>query len=426
MMSQLFNKELLQMFNIERWQEIFHTISQNKLRTFLTGISVASGIFILVILLGVGKGLQNGIEKQFERDAAGIIEVWSGTTTKEFKGLNPGREIQFHNSDYQMSVDKFGDKMDKKGPSYNQWSGVVIYKKETGTYQFRGVHADHQFMENATVIKGRFLNVNDLKNSEKVVVIGQKVNLDIFKEEDAVGKTITVSNVPFKVIGVFTDPGGEREEGRMYMPISTVQRVFGGGNDISNILYTLKLSKDYDQALAQSEAFTKNLAEMLRSNNTVAPDDESAIGINNSVEDAKKFYDLNLYISLFFWWVGICTIIAGVVGVSNIMLIIVKERTKEIGIRKALGASPISIIGMILHESIFITTIAGFVGLLLGLALLEIAGPMAKSDFFVNPQVDFNIAISTLILLIIAGALAGFFPAYRAARIRPIVALRDE
>jgi putative ABC transport system permease protein len=165
---------------------------------------------------------------------------------------------------------------------------------------------------------------------------------------------------------------------------------------------------------------------LLRSKNTVAPDDKSAISINSSVKNAKQFYDLNLYIRLFFWWVGICTIIAGVVGVSNIMLIIVKERTKEIGIRKALGAPPLSIIGMILHESIFITTISGFVGLISSLALLELVGPQIKSDYFLNPEVDFGVALTTLAILVFAGALAGFFPAYRAAQIKPIIALRDE
>jgi putative ABC transport system permease protein len=178
--------------------------------------------------------------------------------------------------------------------------------------------------------------------------------------------------------------------------------------------------------LAESTKFSSELGTLLRSKNSVDPNDESAIAINNSVESAKQFYDLNLYIRLFFWWVGICTIIAGVVGVSNIMLIIVKERTKEIGIRKALGASPISIIGMILHESIFITTIAGFVGLLSSLLLLELVGPQVNSEYFLNPEVDFSIALTTLVLLIVAGALAGFFPAYRAAKIKPIVALRDE
>lgn len=414
------------MFNIERWQEIFEAIAKNKLRTFLTGVSVASGIFILVILLGVGKGLENGIAKQFERDAAGIIEVWSGVTAKEYKGLNPGRQIQFHNSDYSMSVQKFGNQLEKKASTYNFWNGKVAYGKETGSYQYRGVYPDYQFIENATMSEGRFINSNDVSHFEKVGVIGEKLRLDLFKDKSPLGKEITIQGIPFKVVGVFTDPAGEREETRIYLPISTTQKVFGGGDKISTLFYTLEKKDNYADALAQSEKFTEDLKQLLRSKNTIAPDDESALGVHNSVVEAKQFYDLNLYIRLFFWWVGICTIIAGVVGVSNIMLIIVKERTKEIGIRKALGASPVSIVWMILHESIFITTIAGFVGLLMSLLLLEIVGPMIKSEFFLNPQVDFGVAMTTLVLLIFAGAMAGFFPAYRAAKIKPIVALRDE
>lgn len=414
------------MFNIERWQEIFEAMAKNKLRTALTGVSVASGIFILVILLGVGQGLQNGIEKEFERDAAGIIEVWSNVTTKEHKGLNPGRRIQMRNEDYQLSVNRFGDNLDRKGSSYNFWNGNVAYKKETGNYQFRGVYPDYQFIENATMIKGRFVNDNDMKNYEKVVAIGNKVALDLFKDEDPIGKQITINAIPFKVVGVFTDPAGEREEARIYMPITTTQKVYGIGDKISNLFYTLKKKPTYEEALADANAFEAGLGSLLRGRHTVAPDDESAIGIFNSVKETKQFYDLNLYIRLFFWWVGICTIIAGVVGVGNIMLIVVKERTKEIGIRKALGASPFSIVTMILHESIFLTTIAGFCGLLFGLLLLELAGPQIDSEFFLNPSVDFGVALTTLVLLVVAGAVAGFFPAYRAARIKPIVALRDQ
>ncbi|MFH7016866.1 ABC transporter permease [Flavobacterium sp. FlaQc-47] len=414
------------MFNIERWQEIFEAISKNRLRTFLTGISVASGIFILVILLGAGKGLQNGIEKQFERDAAGIIEVWSGTTTKEYKGLNPGRQIQFRDGDYKQSVQKFDDKLDLKASTYSFWGGAFSYGKESGSYQFRGVDPDYSGIENITIVNGRFVNSNDLANNEKVACIGMKVKTDLFKDKDPLGKEISINNINFRVVGVFTDPGGEREEARAYLPRTTVQRAYGGGDKISNLFFTLKKTNDYDEALAQSEKFTQDLKDLLKSRNTVAPDDDGGVGVYNSVKDAKQFYDLNLYIRLFFWWVGICTIIAGVVGVSNIMLIIVKERTKEIGIRKALGASPFSIVSMILHESIFITTIAGFVGLLASLLLLEFVGPMVQSEYFQNPSVDFSVALTTLALLVFAGALAGFFPAYRAAKIKPIVALRDE
>jgi putative ABC transport system permease protein len=414
------------MFNIERWQEIFQAIAKNKLRTFLTGVSVASGIFILVILLGAGKGLQNGIEKQFERDAEGIIEVWSGATTKEYKGLNPGRQIQFRNSDYDLTVQKFGDQLAKKASTYNFWGGLISYGKESGNYQYRGVYPDYLAIENATIIKGRFINENDLRNNEKVAVIGLKIKQDLFKEKEALGKQIAINNINFKIVGIFTDPAGEREETRAYLPMTTTQRVFGGGDRVSTLFYVLKKKETFEEALAESTKFSKELDQLLKSKNIVAPDDDSAINVFNSVKNAKQVYDLNMYIRLFFWWVGICTIIAGVVGVSNIMLIIVKERTKEIGIRKALGASPVSIIGMILHESIFITSISGFVGLLASLALLELVGPLIKSEYFLNPEVDFGVAITTLILLVLAGAIAGFFPAYRAAKIRPIVALRDE
>ncbi|MGQ7946348.1 ABC transporter permease [Flavobacterium sp. WC2509] len=414
------------MFNIERWEEIFEAIAKNKLRTFLTGISVASGIFILVILLGVGKGLQNGIEKQFEQDAAGVIEVWSGATTKAYKGLNPGRQIQFRNSDYDASVQKFGEQFDKNSSIYTARGISVVYGKESGNYQYRGVYPDGLAIENVSVVEGRYITPNDLIHHEKVAVIGQKINLDLFKGKNPIGEQITVNNINFKVVGIFTDPGGEREESRVFVPLTTAQQVFGLGDKVSYMAYTLKKKVSYEEALAEAMKFTTDLKILLKGKNGIAPDDESAIGMNNTVVDAKKFYDLNLYIRLFFWWVGICTIIAGVVGVSNIMMIIVKERTKEIGIRKALGASPVSIIIMILHESIFITTISGFMGLLTGLALLELIGPHAQSDYFVNPQVDFTVAVSTLIVLVVAGALAGFVPAYRAAKIRPIVALRDE
>jgi len=414
------------MFNIERWQEIFEAMAKNKLRTFLTGISVASGIFILVILLGVGKGLQNGIEKQFENDAEGVIWAWTGATTVEYKGLNPGRQIQFHNSDYELPAQKFEKQIDKKSANYTFWNASMVYGKETGNYQCQGIHPDHLDIEKVSIVNGRFINANDLSSNKKVGVIGQKVKLDLFKDKNPIGEQLIINAVNFKVVGVFTDPGGEREETRVYLPITTTQQVFGGVDKINNLAYTLNKKETYEEALAESTKFTTELVQLLKSKNTIAPNDDSAIGINNSIKNVKQFYDLNLYIRLFFWWVGICTIIAGVVGVSNIMLIIVKERTKEIGIRKALGASPISIVGMILHESIFITAIAGFIGLLTSLLLLELIGPQVKSDYFLNPEVDFSIALTTLILLVFAGALAGFFPAYRAAKIKPIVALRDE
>ena len=210
------------------------------------------------------------------------------------------------------------------------------------------------------------------------------------------------------------------------MPLSTAQRVFGGGNNIANMAFTLEPAENFEAALAASTRFSEAIENQLKETHTIAPDDESAISINNSLENAKRFFDLMDMIKFFFWGVGICTIIAGIVGVSNIMLIIVKERTREIGIRKALGAEPLSIVGMVLHESIFVTAIAGFIGLIASLLLLEFVGPLIETQYISNPSVNFNVALTTVFILVLAGAIAGFFPAWRAARIRPIVALRDE
>ncbi len=415
------------MFDLERWQEIFETISKNKLRTFLTGLSVASGIFILVILLGIGEGMRNGISKEFEQDASNMLFVWTSVTSKEYKGLNPGRVITLKNDDYKQTVNNYEDQLEYKSSVFRIWNGIVNYKKESGNYRVEGVWPDYQFLENADMIQGRFVNYMDNDNVEKVVVLGNKVKNDLFKNgEDAIGQYVQISDINFKVIGVFSDPGGEREESRVFLPISTAQRVFNGGNDIRSLAFTLHKRDNFEQALAESEKFSAELDTYLKEKHSVAPDDTRAISINNTLENAKRFYDLMDMIKFFFWGVGICTIIAGIVGVSNIMLIIVKERTREIGIRKALGAQPLSIIGMILHESIFVTTIAGFIGLIFSLALLEFVGPLIETNYIANPSVNFNVALSTVFILVFAGAVAGFFPAWRAARIKPIIALRDE
>ena len=415
------------MFNLERWQEIFETIRKNWLRTILTMISVFFGIFILVILLGFGQGMQNGIAQEFEQDATNRIGVWTGVTSVEHKGLNPGRFIELRNEDYEILIKKYEDDLEFKSSIYRIWSGLTTYGQESGSYRIEGVYPDYQFLENATLSYGRFINYTDHDNYEKVVTIGNKVYQDLFeKGQNPVGEQIQISGINFKVIGVYTDPGGEREESRIFLPLSTSQRVFNGGDKIRNLGFTLQKQETFAQALQQSIKFSAEIEAFLKERHIVAPEDTSAINVWNSLEEAKRFYDLMAMIKLFFWIVGICTIIAGVVGVSNIMLIIVKERTKEIGVRKAIGAQPWSIIGMILHESIFITAIAGFLGLIVSMGLLEIIGPNVQIDYIVNPSVNFNVAITTVFVLIIAGALAGFFPAWRAARIKPIEALREE
>ncbi|MGE4346086.1 MAG: ABC transporter permease [Flavobacteriaceae bacterium] len=415
------------MFSIERWHEIFEGLAKNKLRTLLTGVSVASGIFILVILLGAGKGIQNGIQNQFEQDAANRISIWPGVTQKEHNGLGIGRRIQLRNTDYEMATILLEDYIEYKSAIYSVWSGNIVYKKETGTYRVEGVHPDYQFIENASIANGRFINQSDINNYEKNVIIGQKVANDLFKnQEDPLGAELNVSGVIYKVVGVYTDPGGEREESRVFIPITTAQRAYSAGDRIRSMAFTLNKGVDFDQAVEESLDFTQKLENLLKTRHNIAPDDQGALYVNNSLEEAKNVYIITGGVQAFFWFVGICTIIAGVVGVGNIMLIIVKERTKEIGIRKALGASPFSIISMILQEAVFITVVAGFLGLLSGLLVWEVIGPFVEADFFTRPEVDFNVAISTLVILVMAGALAGFFPAYRAAKIKPIVALRGD
>ncbi|WP_026450799.1 ABC transporter permease [Aequorivita capsosiphonis] len=414
------------MFNLERWQEIFEAIGKNKLRTFLTGLSVASGIFILVILLAMGQGMSNGVAKEFENDATNRISVWTNVTSEEFKGMNPGRVIQMDNRDYELAVNKNAEQLELKSGVFSRWGQLTTYKKENGSYRVEGVRSDYQFLENESLVSGRYINESDLNNYEKVAVIGNQVYLDLFKDKNAIGEYVDIQGIKFKVVGVYTDPGGEREETRIFIPLTTAQRVYNAGDKLRSMAFTLEKHDKYEDALAASEAFSAQLESDLKTKHTISPTDKRAVNVNNTLENAKKFYDLNNMIRWFFWGVGICTIIAGVVGVSNIMLIIVKERTKEIGIRKAIGAEPWSIIGMILHESIFVTAIAGFLGLLFSMILLEIAGPYIETAYISNPTVDFSVAITTVIILVVAGAVAGFFPAYRAANIKPIEALRDE
>ncbi len=417
------------MFNLDPWQEIFEALQKNKLRTFLTGLSVASGIFILVVLLGFGQGMQNGIAQEFSRDATNLIYIWTQTTSKEYKGLNPGRRIQLNNDNYNHIITAFGENLEYKSRSVRVRldNGTINYKKESGAYGIQGVDPDWQQIENAQMTSGRFINHSDIESNNKVAIISEKIKMELMKNvKDPLGEYLQLSGINFKIIGVFTDDGGDREENRIYIPISTAQNIFNGGDRVSNICFTIITQRNLTQSLFVSNRKTDEIKQYLQQVHIVAPDDPSAIRVHNRLDEVKKFTTMTNSMALFFWFVGVCTIIAGVVGVSNIMLIVVKERTKEIGIRKALGAKPLSIIGMILHESIFVTAISGFTGLIFSMGLLEIVGPNIEVDYVVNPSVNFSIAMSMVIILIIAGSLAGFFPAWRAAKIKPIIALRDE
>jgi len=414
--------KILNMFDIDKWQEIFNTISKNKLRTLLTGFSVAWGIFMLVILLGSGYGLENGVKKEFEGDAVNYITINSGVTSKAYKGMKPGRRVRFSNQDYNMLSDM--ENVDHTSTRTGLFqNNVLSYKNEYGTFDIFAITPDYKYVESLKMTTGRFLNKNDMDDFRKVVVLGRLVYEALFKGgEESIDSYVKVSGVPFKVIGVFDDPGSDRDLLRVYIPISTAQKVFNMGDFIRSIHFNLE-----GGSVAESMAVIEEAKTKLSDKHKFDPEDRRAIFIFNSIENFQQFMSLFASIRLFIWVIGIGTIISGIVGVSNIMMIVVKERTKEIGIRKALGATPFSIVSLILQESILITAVAGYIGLVIGVGLLELVSKSLPSvDYFANPEINMNVALTATALLVLAGAIAGYVPAKKAASVKPVIALRDE
>jgi putative ABC transport system permease protein len=286
----------------------------------------------------------------------------------------------------------------------------------------RSVHPDHQFLEKTIMLEGRFLNPLDIQEYRKVAVIGTKVKEMLFKGKPAMGEYIKVNGVPFQVVGVFTDEGGEGELEKIYLPISTAQRTYSGGKNIRMMMMTVG-----DATVGESQAIANELRNRMAERHDFDPEDERAVSISNAVVEFQRFVNLMGGIRTFVWVIGIGTLLAGVVGVSNIMLIAVKERTREIGIRKAVGATPASVMGLVLQEAVMITAVAGYFGLVCGVAVLQgMSKGLGASEFFRHPEVDLGVAVSATVLLVLAGAVAGFFPARRAAAIRPVEALREE
>ena len=416
------------MFDLDKWQEILSTIKKNKMRTFLTGFSVAWGIFMLMILLGSGNGLSNGVASNFMNDAVNAMWIWTGETTIAHQGLKTGRPIQFHNDDYDAVQNIKG--VETASGRYFMGNTRYSYEKESGEYTTITCHPELNDVENMELLEGRFINQVDILQNRKVVVIGKDIQTALFKEKPALGEYVNVNKVPFKVVGVCIEPGSTRNR-NAFMPVSTAQKVFNGSNRLHNLAITIN-----GETLAESQAIEGRIRETFSRKHHFDVTDEGALGIYNKLENYIQTMRIFQAIKIFIWIIGIGTLIAGIVGVSNIMLIVVKERTKEIGIRKAIGASPASVIGLIMLESILITTVAGYIGLVLGTGLMEIinymmvqsAGPASQQSetVFLNPTVDVGVAVSATVLLVVAGAIAGYIPAKRAARIKPIVALRDE
>ncbi len=414
------------MFEFDNWQEIYHTVKKNKLRTFLTAFSVSWGIFMLILLLGFGTGLQNGVESQFSDVATNSLWLNAGQTSIPYKGTKPGKQIRLDNEDFGQIMQQVREVEFITGRFYCYGEFTVRYKDKYSSFEVMGCHPEHQFLENQTAVKGRFINEIDWKQRRKVAAIGTKVAEGLFGEEDPIGKEINVRGIMYKVVGVFKDGGGDEEMRRIFIPISVAQLTYGGTNQLHQIMFTVG-----NASVEESNIIKQNVVSLMSQRHKFSPEDTRALYVWNNVEEFQKFSSLFDGIRIFVWVVGFGTIIAGIVGVSNIMLIVVKERTREIGVRKALGATPSSIVWLFLQESITITLIAGYIGLLAGISLMEfinwaIINFGIETEFFKNPEVDLSAAASATIMLVIAGAMAGFFPARKAAKVNPITALKDE
>ncbi len=410
------------MFSRDTWKEIFETIQKNKLRTFLSGFTVALGILIFVALFGLGNGLINTFDKFFRDDATNTLFVFPGRTSMPYKGYKAARRIEFDNSDIADIKKNFSMFLEYSTPRITR-NNLVKYKEESNNYNTRAVDWAHQLAEKTIIMKGRYLNVEDISNRTKNAVIGRLVEKDLFKGgENAIGKYIDVSGSVFKVIGVFQDDGGDNEERNIYIPYTTRQLIEKNTDKIDQFIVAFKPELGYTGAMA----FEKSLEKFMKSKKYISPEDQNGIFIRNVADQLKQNQQFAGVLQMIVSVIAFGTIIAGIIGISNIMVFVVKERTKELGIRKALGATPKSVISTILLESVFITTISGFVGMIIGMALLRSLGTKLEDYFIINPYISTGIALFATIVLIIFGAIAGYVPARRAARIKPIVALRDE
>lgn len=406
-------------------QEILYTLRQHKLRTLLTAFGVFWGIFMLILLLGAGRGMQNGVINGFGTTVMDFIIIFPGTTAVAYEGLGVGRTIELNEDDIE-TIKKQIPGVRFISSSASMGSALVTYERKSGDFQTLGV-ADEYFDIKASVEfnQGRTVNNLDSREVRKIAVIGSAVAERLFGSDNPIGKMIRVKGVVLVVVGVFQDDDNNgRASERIYIPMTTYKKVFGGGDVVHEIWMR-------PQPHINSFEFEKKVKELIKRRHSIAPDDTRAINIFNMAEPAKMVNALFLGINGFIWFVGLGTLMAGIVGVSNIMIITVKERTREIGIRKALGATPMSIVSTLMLESILVTALAGYAGLVLGVGLLELISLGLRSagadlPFFQNPEVNFQVAITAIILLVVVGALAGLIPALKAARIMPIEAMRAD
>jgi len=420
------------MFDLDRWQEIYHVLRANKLRTFLTAFGVFWGIFMLVIMLGSGNGLENAISRNFGEMATNSVFIWTQQTTVPYKGFPRGRRFEYDNSDAialrnEISDIKYLAPRIRGGDFFS--TNNVIHGLKTGSFSILGEYPDLFLIDPLNIMEGRLINEIDITEKRKVVVIGSRIQELLFeKDENPIDQYIQIQGVYFKVVGIFksirTGEQAEQENQNIYMPFTTLQKVYNYGNVVGFFAIT---SKDgVPVSVVENKAI-----EILKRRHFVAPNDDRAIGHFNLEAEFRKFQGLFTGIRVLVWIVGIGTLLAGIIGVSNIMLVVVKERTKEIGIQRAIGATPFKIISQIITEAIVLTTFAGYVGLVIGVGLLELVNYTLESsgvtsDMFYRPGVNFQVAMIALSILIFSGAAAGFVPARRAVAVKPIDALRYE
>lgn len=410
--------------------EIFSTLSKNKTRAIMTGFSISWGIFMLIILLGAGKGLQNGMENNFRSSSKNALWIRSGRTQVAYDGLKAGRYIRLNDDDMEALNREFQDNIDNSSGRFSVgYEASISYENEYGAYFIEGVMPEFNKIQYFKQLEGRYINQLDIDEFRKVVIISTPIKEALFNDKEALGKYVRIQGVPFKVVGIIED-FENRDRKLTFLPLSTSKRVFNGSNRLNQMAIATNAI-----TVEENKRIEESIIKTLSKRHRIAPDDEKALYISNTLEHFTTNQGIFAGIRVFVWVIGIMTIIAGIVGVSNIMIIMVKERTKEIGIRKAIGATPWSVIRLVLSESTFITIVSGFFGLVAGMLLLAGASTLIENiakesqdieSAFYNPSADWGVALWALIVLVFAGIIAGYIPARRASAIKPIEALHDE
>lgn len=414
-------------------KEIWSTSKRNKLRTSLTGFAVAWGIFMLIFLLGAGNGLINAQLQQSTRFLANSMRVFPGETSKAYKGLKEGRSITLNDKDILISNKTYGQYVDDVGGRLEQYNVNINYGDNyVASQSLVGVAPTHPKIDKTELIAGRFINEIDMKEQRKNVVLSRSQAKELSKDyRSLVGKNVKISNLNFQVVGIYKDDES-RNNTEAFIAYSTIKTIYAKGDDAGSLEFTIKNLKTKED----NKQFEKNYRASINNNHQAAPDDERTIWLWNRYMDNIQMNQGIAIMQTALWIVGLFTLLSGIVGVSNIMLITVKERTREFGVRKAIGAKPWSILKLIITESIIITSFFGYIGMLCGVAANEIMDAtighttidtgLFKAAMFVNPTVGIGICIGATITIVIAGTIAGLIPAIKAARIRPIEALRAE